>query len=62
MLIHSYPHGGVLLFEPAPFTLDAKTRADILEKWDAANYDGEVDDLLAAADKIASPRAFLRRA
>ena len=62
MLIHSYPHGGVLLFEPAPFALDEKSRAAILEKWDAANYDGEVDDLLAEAEAIASPRAFLRRA
>ncbi|MBQ2278820.1 MAG: hypothetical protein II333_09645 [Clostridia bacterium] len=62
LTITNYPHGGVLLSEPAPFALDAKTRADILEKWDAANYDGEVDDLLDEAEKIASPRAFLRRA
>lgn len=62
MLIHSYPYGGVLLFEPAPFALDEKTRVALLEKWDAANYDGEVDDLLDEAEKIASPRAFLRRA
>ena len=62
MLINSYPYGGVLLYEPAPFALDEKTRAALLEKWDAANYDGEVDDLLDEAEKIASPRAFLRRA
>ena len=62
LTITNYPHGGVLLSEPAPFALDDKTRADILEKWDAANYDGEVDDLLDEAEKIASPRAFLRRA
>ena len=62
MIINSYPYGGVLLYEPAPFALDEKTRAALLEKWDAANYDGEVDDLLDEAEKIASPRAFLRRA
>ena len=62
MLINTYPYGGVLLYEPAPFALDEKTRADLLEKWDAANYDGEVDDLLDEAEKVASPRAFLRRA
>ena len=62
MLINTYPYGGVLLYEPAPFALDEKTRAALLEKWDAANYDGEVDDLLDEAEKVASPRAFLRRA
>lgn len=62
MIINSYPYGGVLLYEPAPFSLDEKTRATLLEKWEAANYDGEVDDLLDEAGKIASPRAFLRRA
>lgn len=62
MLINTYPYGGVLLYESAPFALDEKTRAALLEKWDAANYDGEVDDLLNEAEKVASPRAFLRRA
>lgn len=62
MNITTYPYGGVLLYEPAPYVLDEKTRAVLLEKWDAANYDGEVDDLLNEAEKIASPRAFLRRA
>lgn len=62
MITKSYPYGGVLLYEPAPFALDEKSRAALLEKWDAANYDGEVDDLLDEAEKIASPRAFLRRA
>ena len=62
MLINTYPYGGVLLYESAPFALDEKTRAALLEKWDAANYDSEVDDLLNEAEKVASPRAFLRRA
>jgi len=62
MTITKYPYGGVLLAEPAPFALDEKTRAALLEKWDAANYDGEVDDLLDEAEAVASPRAFLRRA
>ena len=62
MLINTYPYGGVLLYESVPVALDEKTRAALLEKWDAANYDGEVDDLLNEAEKVASPRAFLRRA
>ncbi|MBO5126383.1 MAG: hypothetical protein J6D10_02300 [Clostridia bacterium] len=62
MTITNYPYGGVLLLEPAPFALDEKTRAALLEKWDAANYDGEVDDLLDEAEAVASPCAFLRRA
>ena len=62
MNIINYPYGGVLLVESAPFALDEKSRAAILEKWEAANYDGEVDDLLAEAEAAASPRAFLRRA
>ncbi len=55
-------NGGVLLYESAPFALDEASRRAILEKWDAANYDGEVDDLLEEAEAVASPRAFLRKA
>ncbi len=54
-------NGGILLYESAPFALDEAARQAILEKWDAANYDGEVDDLLAEAEAVASPRAFLRK-
>jgi len=62
MTTRSYPYGGVLLYETAPFALDEASRAALLEKWEAANEDGEVDDLLAEAEAIAAPCAFLRRA
>ncbi len=60
MIIEKLSFGGVFLYESAPFELSEKARASILEKWDSANYDGEVDELIEEAKKIASPKAFLR--
>lgn len=54
--------GGILLSEEAPFALDEKTVQKLTEKWDAANYDGEVNELIETARGIASPKAYLRRA
>ncbi len=62
MNITKTENGGVLLYESAPFALDEPTRQALLKKWEAANEDGEVDDLLAEAEIVASPRAFLRKA
>ncbi|MGN1345718.1 MAG: hypothetical protein ACI4V1_02970 [Eubacteriales bacterium] len=54
--------GGVLLYEPAPYALEPAVCDALREKWEAANDEGEVDDLLAKAETLASPRAFLQPA
>ena len=51
--------GGILLTIPAPFALPEDLRNDFLEKWEGANEDGEVDDLLAEAERIAAPKAYV---
>lgn len=52
-------YGGILLTAAEPYALDEQTRAALLERWEAANEEGEVDDLLAEAEACACPAAYL---
>lgn len=51
--------GGTYISFGSPLPLSEDTRNSILEKWDMANDDGEVDDLLAQAQSIAHPCAYV---
>ena len=51
--------GGIFITLEAPLALPEEIRNAVLEKWDMANEDGEVDDLLAEAEQIARPCAFM---
>ena len=42
-----------------PLVLPDDTKNALLEKWEMANDDGEVDDLLKEAEAIAHPSAFV---
>ena len=52
-------YGGILLTAQAPVVLSEEVRAAILEKWEDANDDGEVEEILAEMEKVASPKAYL---
>ena len=51
--------GGTYITLGSPLPLPEDTRNAILEKWDMANDDGEVDDLLTEAEAIARPCAYV---
>ncbi|MBQ4353731.1 MAG: hypothetical protein IJC71_02440 [Clostridia bacterium] len=51
--------GGVFLSFENPLTLSDEVKAKLIEKWDAANEDGEVEDLIAEAEAIAAPKGFI---
>lgn len=53
--------GTLLTFAP-PFALPDEIKAGILDKWEAANDEGDVDDLLAEAEGLACPKAYIRPA
>lgn len=55
-------YGGILLSLPAGTVLPHPMRENILEKWEMANDDGEVDELMDVCQTIACPRAFLKAA
>ena len=55
-------NGGILIRFESPLALPEDARTKLLEKWDMANEEGEVDDLIAEAEKIASPKAFIKPA
>jgi len=52
-------HGGVLITLGNSVTLPDEIKAQLLEKWEMANEDGEVDDLIAEAEQIAMPKAYV---
>lgn len=52
--------GGTFYYYDKGFALPAEEQARLLEKWDDANDDDEVADLLAEAEKIASPKSFTK--
>jgi len=51
--------GGTYISLGFPLTLSDDAKNAILEKWDMANDEGEVDDLLAEAEAIARPCAYV---
>lgn len=51
--------GGIYITLGFPLALPDDTRNAVLEKWDMANEEGEVDDLLAEAEAIARPSAYV---
>lgn len=51
--------GGIFIGFESPLALSEEVKAKLLEKWDAANEEGEVEDLLAEAQVIASPKGFI---
>ena len=52
-------NGGVLITLGNSVALPDEIKAQLLEKWEMANEDGEVDDLIAEAEKIAAPKAYV---
>lgn len=60
-LFEEYAGGAFITLEKHP-GIDDSTRTALLEKWEYANEDGEVDDLLAAAPEIAAPKGFVKTA
>lgn len=61
-MIRTSLNGGTLLTFAPPLALPDEIRASLLDKWDAANEDGEVDDLIKEAEALACPKAFFRPA
>ncbi|MBR3997711.1 MAG: hypothetical protein IKI93_05145 [Clostridia bacterium] len=51
--------GGTWISLDFPLVLPDDTKNALLEKWEMANDDGEVDDLLKEAEAIAHPSAFV---
>lgn len=51
--------GGIWISLDFPLPLPDDAKNAILEKWEMANDDGEVDDLLAEAETIARPCAYV---
>lgn len=51
--------GGIFFCFDQPLPLSAEAKEKLLEKWEAANDEGEVDDLLAEAEAIASPKGYI---
>ena len=54
--------GGIFISFASPVKLSEETKQNLLEKWEMANDEGEVDDLLNEAEAIASPKAYIRPA
>jgi len=50
---------GVWITLDSPLALPEDIKNAVLEKWDMANDDGEVDDLLAEAETLAHPCAYV---
>lgn len=51
--------GGIFFSFEQPLALSDEAKEKLLEKWEAANEEGEVNDLLAEAEAIASPKAYI---
>ena len=52
-------YGGTWISLPSPLALSDDAKNALLEKWDMANDDGEVEELLAEAASLARPSAFV---
>lgn len=52
-------NGGILITLGTSVALPDEIKAQLLEKWDMANEDGEVNDLIAEAKAIAAPKAYV---
>lgn len=55
-------YGGVLLSLPANTPLLDSIRRNILNKWDSANEDGEIEELIDYCQTIACPKGFVKAA
>lgn len=53
-------HGGELISIGKYSQLDAGIKQNILEKWDAVNDDGEVDELIELCERLANPLGFIK--
>jgi len=62
IMIKENKWNGQLLTIPQGTPLPEEMKQRLLEKWDMANEDGEIDDLIAHCETIASPKAFIRAA
>ena len=52
-------NNGTLITLGTAVKLPDEIKAQLLEKWEMANEDGEVDDLIAEAEQIATPKAYV---
>lgn len=55
-------NGGIFIRFESPVVLSDEAKNKLLEKWEMANEEGEVDDLLLEAEKIADPKAYIKAA
>ena len=55
-------YGGVLLSLPANTPLPDAMRQNILDRWDSANAEGEIDEMIDYCQTIACPKAFIKAA
>jgi len=55
-------NGGIFIRFETPVVLSDAAKKKILEKWEMANEEGEVDDLISEAEAIASPKAYVKPA
>lgn len=51
--------GGTFFSFAQPLSLSDEIKNNLLEKWEAANDESDVNALFATAEKIASPKAFI---
>jgi len=55
-------NGGIFIRFESPVCLSDEAKQKLLDKWEMANEEGEVDDLIGEAETLASPKAYIKPA